>query len=382
MLKMISIYKERRALLKAWLPAILLVALYLSEAYFKILDFSKLHQTNLLKIFKAVLLFLLIIGILRRNYKALFLPVLLFIMFSIGQMTLGDLNFNIVIYISKYFYLLVFLIFTSLYSFTNKQKYYLFSTFEILILINSILIFIGFLFKIFIFKTYSGDRFGFNGLFITSATSSYVYAISIIYFYNKYKKKFFIKITNYILLLSAILIGTKSIHLFIIFFFLFYILKHLKVKKYFFFFISVILLFVVFYFFFYVFLNFNSIKNETSFLTSILSYRDILFTERTIPFIKENWKFSNFLFGGVNNLNIKSQMDFIDLFCFFGLFGGFLYLYLLIKYFFTFKLSVSLYFFFILLFFNIFFSGNFFTYPSIAVYLIVLQQFLIKIQNH
>ncbi|MCK5814987.1 MAG: hypothetical protein KAH07_03485 [Flavobacteriaceae bacterium] len=108
-----------------------------------------------------------------------------------------------------------------------------------------------------------------------------------------------------------------------------------------------------------------------------MSYRDKLFLEKTLPFIKDNWEFKNFLFGGVTDLSTKSQMDFIDVFYFLGIIGGGLYLYLYYKSFFTFKTNLEVKLLLSLLLVIVFVAGNFFAYPSIVIYLFILKELLI-----
>ena len=43
---------------------------------------------------------------------------------------------------------------------------------------------------------------------------------------------------------------------------------------------------------------------------------DLIF-ENTIPYVKQKWNFINYLFGGIENYDLRSQMELFDVFFFF-----------------------------------------------------------------
>ena len=124
--------------------------------------------------------------------------------------------------------------------------------------------------------------------------------------------------------------------------------------------------------------TFNNVRNKNGLLTAILSYRDKLLINETIPFIDNNWLIVNYFFGGINDISTRSQMGFLDLFYFFGLIGTTIYLYSFRCWFFNFKLSRINIYFILILFFITFLSGNFFLNASIPIYMVILNKRLKK----
>src|SRR5690606_2534212 len=120
---------------------------------------------------------------------------------------------------------------------------------------------------------------------------------------------------------------------------------------------------------------FNEIRQREGLTSALMSHRNNLLTERTIPFIKEQWGIINYFLGGVSDLSTKSQMDIVDVFYFFGIIGGLLYFYIFFKSFITFKADFSILFLLGILFIIVLLAGNFFSYPSIAIYLVILREY-------
>lgn len=357
--------------------SILLLILFISEAYFKIVHFSTGEESILLQVIKGIVLVVLGLYVLKKPPKNLLLLLVLFVSFLFGQLTLkGSINKAVVIAFVKFVYPIVLLIFFNIYILANNQKEKLFLAFEYVILFNSLLIIFGFLFNITIFNSYLGSRFGFNGLLITSATSSYVYCIALVYLLAKYKTSIFNRIPNLIIIGSMFLLGTKASYLFLVCFFTIYFLKYTVINKK----IIVGALLTIcglgFYIFFFKYGVFNEIRQSDGLISSLLSYRDKLLLERTIPYIRENWSLKNYIFGGVLEMSTKSQIELIDVFYFFGLFGGLLYFYMFLKAFLIIKLNIHVILLLSIVFFIVLLAGNFFSYPSIAIYLVVLREYL------
>jgi len=112
-----------------------------------------------------------------------------------------------------------------------------------------------------------------------------------------------------------------------------------------------------------------------------MSYRDQLLIEKTMPFIKYNWQGLNYFFGGISDLSTKSQIDIIDIFYCFGILGGILYLYVFLKLFLTFKTNHYMISLLCLMLLIVFFAGNFFSYASVAIYIILLREFLLEYEK-
>ena len=363
---------------KLYFVSIILIVLYLSEAYFKIIDFTAGLNTQIPRTIKLILLIVVCIVICYKNIKSLVLPFLVLCCFCIGQWFLTKgFQYQIIVVLGKLLYPIILLLFFNIYKLSNPQKRVVFSTFEMLIIFNSFLVLLGLCLDIKIFNTYTGSRFGYNGLLITSATSSYVYAISLMYLYMKYKRSFFVLPKNYLVLFAALCVGTKVLYLFILGLLFVFILEYIN-KKTRLFFIAIFFLAAVFvgYLFFFQVGIFNNIRQDSGLFTAIMSYRDQLFLEQTLPFIKSNWQFVNYLFGGINSVVLRSQIDFVDVFAFFGLLGGVLYIFSYYKAFVTFKPNFVTSFLLLILLFIVFLAGNFFSYPSIAIYLVILREYL------
>ncbi|MDC9724100.1 MAG: hypothetical protein PSN34_15200 [Urechidicola sp.] len=265
---------------------------------------------------------------------------------------------------------------------SDNAKHILQITFEKVIIFNSLLIVIGGIFEIQLFKTYGG-RFGYNGLFVTSAAGTYAYLVALFYFLFKYKKKFIYDIKSIIIMISCLLIGTKSLYLgvgfVLMFYFILYTDKRQRILGLSFITISLI---VAVYYALFIWDVFNSIWLNDGLLTSILSYRDQLFIDRTLPFIEANWSAVNYFFGGVNSISTRSQMGFVDVFYFFGIVGGFYYLWVYKSTFIKFKINrVSLLFLFLLCAI-IFISGNFFLNASVVIYMLVVRESLLNYDNN
>ncbi len=361
----------------------LLVLFFTTEAYFKIVHFSLGAKPFILQITKGVVFLFVAIYLLVKSKKSIALLLVIFLSFLLGQILLNKgFSYSIFITFIRLLFPIILLLFFDNYKISREQKELLFYFFEKIMLVNSILIVLGFLFNIYIFNSYAGKRFGFNGLFVNSATSSYVYCMTLIYLFNKCQNKVFKNPQNLIIIFSVFLIGTKVAYFFMGTFLLTYFLKFSTFnKKYVISFFVALAMGIIYVCFFKIGI-FNEIRLNDSLLSSVMSYRDQLFLEKTYPFIKENWNFINFLFGGISDLSFKSQIEFIDVFLFFGLFGVLLYYYIFFEAFLTFKLNFYTVLMLLILFVLILFAGNFFFYPSIAIYIVILKEQLNTTNNN
>ncbi|SDZ80897.1 hypothetical protein [Bizionia paragorgiae] len=356
---------------------LLLVLLYITEGYFKVVLYSTGETPGLLQISKGILLLGLGLYLVLNQPRSLAFIGLLSVSFFIGQLALSrSVSKDALIAFAKLLYPILLLLFFNSYHLSKNHKDKLFLVFEFIMLCNALVVFCGLLFDIKIFNTYLGSRFGFNGLFVSSATSSYVYALTLIYLLAKYKEDVFKNIPNLIIIGSMFCVGTKVSYLFLGCFLTVYFFKYTKINRKLI--ASSIIGLSVFavYVFFFKFGIFNEIRQKDGLLSSLMSYRDELFLERTLPYIKEHWSTLNYMFGGVSDLTTKSQIEFIDVFYFFGLVGGGLYYYLFFKAFLGFKMEIHSAVLLSLLFIIVLLAGNFFSYPSIAIYLVILREYL------
>ncbi len=346
------------------------------EFYSKICEvYFDFYPSQLSQILKGIVFFTFIFLLFfTKDFKVLTILSLLIVSFCIGQFYLEN-SFSKDSVKAFFRYLFPILLFIFYNSFRKPKKNSLFlKLFETLILLNSILIILGFLFSIKLFETYSFSRFGYNGIIYASASSSYLYLIGLFYFLVKQQKQEVLNLKLILVLISCCLIGTKSIYITLVLL-LFYFVFRIKSK----FKILILLFLVVFSFFSAYFFIFNSetfskITAKNGLLSAVLSYRNEIFSKNMLPFIQNEWCLENYFFGGFPNLDLRSEMGFVDLYFMFGTIGFILYLWLYIKLYFTFKLGLLTWFFMFILIFMIFISGNFFLYSITSLFLIAYKE--------
>ena len=364
---------------------LLLIVFYVTEAYSKIIANYSGEYSLLPRYVKLITVGYIFISLFiyqrKRLLKHIFVLVFFFI---IGQFQIDcGFSFNSILTIGRYLFpIILFLFFFDTKSGVNNKKM-IFKSFEMILLINSILIFLGVIFKIELFQTYSASRFGYNGLLLTSATSTYVYIITIFYFLLSFNENIKVNWRITTILLSSLLIGTKAIYLIVFIVFIYFAFIKVKSKyKYWFVALSVLLTSFIGYLFFFKFGRFNQIRLNKGLLSSVLSYRNELLLEDTIPFIKQKWTYLNYMFGGVCEFDTRSEMGIIDVIYFWGFIGGALYLWTYYKTYFTFKIDGLIIVFILALFIIISLAGNFFFYATIPVYLLILKEKILFIQEN
>ena len=331
--------------------------LFLFFSFLFVLYYRKTYFKNQLVIRKKVMYIILILS-------ALFL-INSFILYS-GSNPLEYFYGNVE-YFGKYLFLpIIVFLFLHLRAKPSSVKTVL-KVFETVFYINLFAIVIGWIFNIEVFKTYSGERFGYKGIYSMSGQTS-LYFILMMFFYihslivNGFNRNVLGKL--FLILVCSFLIGTKRIYLFIpalLIYYLFFLKGYktnitLKIGLPLLIVASVMVL---------------SIKEEllstiqklhaiylnNGFISSVTSYRNDLLLDIYAHRIEGKWKVWNVLFGGLDFSIGRSQMGFIDLFLFFGLFGiimyGFLYKPLL-----NFKFSNHFYWFFIISIFVIVFLAD------------------------
>lgn len=360
------------------IAVLLILVFYSSEGVSKIFFFTTTDYSLFPRAIKLFVLGYISFYLFRIKDYNFFKGVLTIIgCYAIGQFFIdSSYSSNSMIILGRFLFPIILFRFFIKKQLNISQKERLFLVFETLLLLNSILIVFGLLFDVYIFETYRGERFGYNGLLLTSATSSYVYIIALYYYILKYKSSTKLDIKMIIIVLSSFLIGTKSIYLAItaLLFYIIFIQFSSKIYRVITLISMLFLSGLVFFIMFYQLDIFNSIREEKGLLSAILSYRNDLLIQDLIPYIKNNWNFVNYLFGGVSDFTTQSEMGFIDVFYYWGILGGMLYLIIYYKSFITFKLNSTLLFFLAILFLAVFLSGNFFFYSTIPIYLIVFRE--------
>lgn len=360
--------------------AFVMVLFYLSEGFSKYFYHYSDFRISFPKNIKTIVLVILVLFLIfKKKWFKLSLITFLITFFFIGQYFISTDYFNkdIISILTKYIFPL--LLFESAFLYFNKNnRKIFFKTFELIIIINFLLILLGLFFNIDMLKTY-GPRFGFNGLFITSATSTYFYIIAVFYLYLIRNKSKYFLFLSVITIISSVLIGTKSNYLFLMLFAIFIaiyqIAKKYRIKAILIAFTLIVLLTISFFIFEPSHLI---LIKERGLLTSILSYRDDLLVNRTMPFINEKWNLINYFFGGIDNTLNRSQLGFFDLILTFGIVGSSLYLYAYYKSLFKTKLNKNALFILVSLSLIIALGGNFFFSATIIIYLTIIQQILIE----
>tara|TARA_B110000091_G_scaffold214062_1_gene265623 strand:+ start:6379 stop:7536 length:1158 start_codon:yes stop_codon:yes gene_type:complete len=362
--------------------SVLLFLFYFSEGYGKFFIGFYDERPHSVKAIKLIVLLLLFLCLFKSS-KFLFQLFLIITVFIIGQLfIIPNFTLPILIILSKYLFPILLFTYYNKLKLSSNAFYRLMQVFELIIIINGIFILLGFIFDIQIFRTYSGSRFGYNGLLITSATSSYFYIISLLYYLIK-KKEFFIYTPKvYFLILTALLVGTRSIYLSVFCILFYYFIFYSKTKYKNLGFLTILLCgFYSIYFTLFKWEIFNKILERESLITAVLSYRDKLLLDKMIPFIQENWTIGNYFFGGINDPHTRSQLALFDLFYFFGLTGMLLYLWSYLTNYLKFDFKKNIIFSLLLLGIIVFISGNFFFNASIPIYLLILREMIIHTQR-
>jgi hypothetical protein len=357
--------------------SVLLLLFYISESINKIyvfLYFDKFEWTAYLKVLVVIIAFFFL---LKKNYKSLIGILLIIACFAVGQCYISP-NFEkqVIINVLKYaFAILMLLFFRELKISPNKIRNAAL-VFEYIMLFNSILILLGLFFDIPIFKTYYKARFGYNGLLVSSATSTYVYFIAMIYYLNKYKLRIIFNWQALLVFIAGIFVGTKSLYLIFLLIGIYlsyvFVKTDVKILKK----VLLISLLIVVGFFIGLKLEtkFKVIAQEHDLLTSILSFRNQLLMDQVLPFIENQWTFINYAFGGMNDISSRAQMGVFDLLYVFGVIGTVLYLFFYYKALISFRINSLYKFFLVLLALLIFTTGNFFLNASVAIYMVLLRE--------
>lgn len=335
-------------------------------------------------LFFALSLFVSLFYLTDFRKKTLLFISILALFFFLGQYAFSPKGFedhllDNLIYFSRYLFIFSILLFyNGLRTIPLRKK--ALNTFEWIIIINTAALFVGFLFDMKMLKTYQGTRFGFSGFFLVPSISTFFYAISLSYLAFKIKEAPKYKLLFIAVLLASFLVGTKALLLFAALtlahlFFLYKIYLH---KIFYGFLAAAILLFFIFKnklisVLEKTFSVLVSVYEESGFITMATSYRNINLQSDLIEMVDANWGIINYLIGGTNFTRYRVEFDFIDVFLFFGIVGGVLYLIYYFKHIIKFfkltrfgKIQVG----FILCIG--FLSGSFFNNAPIALYLCVL----------
>lgn len=295
-----------------------------------------LPTLTILKFF--LFLFYLIILILnfKKRRKIFVYTGFLFLVFIVGNFK-WDLNVISIckfyrsasgtnfFYFVKYLYPFFFIGVFSLIKDKQETISRYFEIIETVLIINIIFVVFGFIFSIDFFQSYMGSRrFGYSGLMeFVFFQDLLIIVISRRLFLDKVDLKFVI------LSIASLFIGTKAIILFFALLIFYYLYEKSKIKLLLLY--SGILITALFFlkpiinFFAKLFPFWYPLLNKYGYLTLLTSTRDWNI-QKTIEYIDLNGNLVN-LFVGIGEFSkYLVEMDFIDLFLFFGIIGGIVYL--------------------------------------------------------
>ncbi|WP_046755334.1 hypothetical protein [Kordia jejudonensis] len=358
-----------------YLIVLLLVADFVTKMIVRLTDLQLNYYPS--TIVKALLIcFTLFFFLKLGDKKAWTYVVAILVIFLLGlvfdperQLSLGYINGKFYYFIRHLYFFLLIPILANLSQETWKK------IIKILIIfakVNAIFIVLGLLFDINVFKSYPyTNRFGFNGLLPIqgAGTFYYIFVISIVYYkgfteYRNFKKINRSTLLDFIILVvAALLLGTKGAYLFLFLLLLADVFFRQERKRLVYFTVgSLTLLFV----FFSEKIAINMLKlmdlsttiyTDNGLITVLLSYRDLLFIS-AMEYIEINWNAINYLIGGTNFTILKVEIELVDIFLFFGVVGIIIYLFFVKSYLFS-KKEAILNIILILIFFIGNFSGNF-----------------------
>lgn len=241
-----------------------------------------------------------------------------------------------------------------------KLKTYLIPVLKMFLVINFFAIVIGLIFQLELFKTYTGERFGFNGVLLNQVQPNYLYTSLLFIFYKK--SNLFL----YMTIFCGLVLGTKAFYgigLIFTFVVAYDLIKEnsKKNKKKALIIISFSLTIIVVLF--YILLTSSLFKNiiiEKGLATAFFSYRNIYLLEILNSINNQNF---SLLYGTICLPDYRSEFSFIDIVLFLGLFGLIFYFIILksiYKIFINNPLGKS---YFVLTMIIACFSGNFFSFP-------------------
>lgn len=240
----------------------------------------------------------------------------------------------------RHFTILLFPIAFSAYLLNYKDLNYhlLDKIFFWLILLISACIWIGFLFDIQFFRTYT-NRFGYSGIVPKRTTISYFFISALFLYYYKgvtqaCKKDLYIL---FLIAITSLLVGTKAIYAFLILLLLYHAVIAQWYKKTIFFVGIVSVLSAMFLFreklFHFINDKFHPLVvqyHERGLFSSLVSFRDEIF-EENIELYLSKWEWWNWFIGGKIFQSRLFESSIMELITFFGVLGACGYLFIFYK---------------------------------------------------
>ncbi len=297
-------------------------------------------------IFECIMLYYIIKK--KEKHYALLLGLILFFAFLISNIiSKSYFDYTVVItniyYFNRYIYIYLFIVFikSAKINFQDFQDFV--KIFKNVIYVNSVLILIGYLFEIEFFRSYPYSlRFGYDGIFSKNGEAAYYYIFCISILYYEYvlnkKKRYLIKLI--IISSISLLIGKKSILLFLFLLSITHVIFVMKKKKILFFSVISAIIGLIFFknnigrLIFKMFPFWENVYNRYGLLGTLTSKRSTMLTD-FIDYMIHEWNTLNYLFGIGEYEKHKIEFEFFDVFMFFGLIGVFVFWLLFKKYFYN-----------------------------------------------
>ena len=155
--------------LRKYFATILLLVFYLSEAFSKYAIFYEGGKSEIPRAIKLAALLIVFVSIVK-PWKNILYPAILLTIFIVGQLFLSTgFNLEIVVSFSKFLFPILLFIYFNEHPQSDPAMKTLFAAFEWLLVFNSTLLFLGLIAHFYLLQSYQGPRFGYNGLFITTA---------------------------------------------------------------------------------------------------------------------------------------------------------------------------------------------------------------------
>lgn len=338
---------------------------------------TKIFIHNSINIFawvsKAIITLLLITNLLYNN-KELFIKIaLLFTLVFIANVINYQDDFTPKASLFfEYISALLFFNFLTI----NRNRFLLSKILQYIFIFYISTILIAALLDIKFLMTYNEDRFGYMPLFSSQNEFSFIMISIIVFFYKKWllKKRLHNTLLLFLSIISASIIGTKVVYIFLILFINYFLIFNFKIKK-------IISLYAITCVILLTFKNeliilfdkafgmFAKIYEEKGFIDTVSSLRISYLSDRLICQIS-NMKFLNYLFGGMN-ISCITEMSFFDILLFFGLIGSMIYSWLYVNWIFK-KLRLDYFGVFFIIYFVVlsFLGGYYFENFSAQVYVI------------
>ncbi len=365
-----------------------LVAGYTSDGIYKYITSYQISEFRISIIVRGLSM-LLFFTYLLFNYKKIRVEFLLLLLFLACTTLIGHYyyfeitkeQYDYKESINLFFkYIFTFVIF---YAFVDIEKKYfqkILTVYEWVLIINCLLAITGLLLNIEFLKSYVWQwyRFGYNGLIYAQNESTQFYFIALIYttqlaFIQKKKLWLFA-----LVVVASLLSGTKALLIidvallgFIAFYF-----GSVRQKLALFSFLIIIISAISIILYTDSFRNYTDIfiriYEEHGLLTMLLSHRDLLFQYR-FPLVTGQWETVNYFFGGHDITRNLIELDYVDLFLFFGSIGTIAFVWIQCYTIFSGFGKTALYTFFVLTYISIsFLAGHFLASAVNSLYLVLL----------